>query len=131
MKKIFSVIIQFVALVAIFSILAYSTGCSRVTSAKIINGVDKAIDVAGTVCAAAPLFSDKLEKPADKCNLVLQKAIELKEDERVLAFVNVAQCVEGYRENNSKSGLVQCVDDIDGAKLIVAEIEERSGDDGK
>lgn len=123
MKKFFG-LFSIIILLFLMAVAIIASGCSKVSSAKIINGVEKAIDVAGTVCSAAPLFYDNLAKPADKCNQILQKAVELKEDNRVMAFVTLAKCVETYRKDKNKSGLVQCVDDIDGAKLIISEIEK-------
>lgn len=114
-----------IAVLAIF-MAAMVTGCSNVKKTKIIDGVNQAIDVAGMVCSTAPLFSDKLSKPAEKCSFILQKAIELKDGGKrtVGVFIDVSDCAKQYKSDKNINGLVQCVDEIDGAKLIIEEIEK-------
>lgn len=108
----------------IVTIVFALSGCSKINSARIISGAGKALDVAQLICDTAPLFSDNLAKPLAKCQTVLQTAAELRQDERVSALVSTAVCAEEYAETKSKADLVSCIDDIDGAKLLVVEIEK-------
>ena len=99
------------------------TGCSQIKTGKIIDGINTAIDVAQLVCGAAALFPDA--PPAvEKCADYIGKASELRQDDRVVPFVKAAKCVDRYHGDSDKMALGQCVDDIDGWKVIVEELQK-------
>lgn len=111
-------------LTVITFVASLQLGCSQLKAGKIIDGIEKATDVAEVVCSAAPLFSDRLPRGVEVCQKVLDTAAQLKDDKRVVAAVELAICVEEYREDKLKLKLVECVDAIDGAALLIAEIEK-------
>jgi hypothetical protein len=107
-------------IIAVALIAVSITGCSQIKTGKIIDGINTAIDVAQLVCNAAPLFGD-VPPAFEKCSKYVNKAAELKQDDRVMPFVKAAKCVDRYHEPNE---LGQCVDDIDGWKVIVQELQK-------
>jgi hypothetical protein len=108
--------------IIIIAIVVSLTGCSKIKTGKIIDGINTAIDVAELVCGAAALFPDA--PPAvEKCADYIDKAAKLKQDDRVVPFVKAAKCVDKYQDDADKTALGQCVDDIDGWKVIVEELK--------
>lgn len=111
-------------LIAFFAALALAlalSGCSQIKAGKIIDGIDTAMDIAKTVCTVADVFVDNAPPAVEKCGEYLNKAAEIRQDDRVLAFVQVARCVESNREDRAK--MLQCIDDIDGWKIILEELK--------
>lgn len=122
MVDFFGVRIGFIAAFAVVAFFAMSQlGCIRIKAGKIIDGVNTVIDVAETVCSASVLFEDRLPVDPEKCATYINNAVELQQDGKVNALVSVARCVDKHKKDSVS--VAQCVDDIDGWKVIIKELK--------